>query len=337
MQEKIIIIWDLGATKCALGIVRYQPHTKTFYCQQHFTTPLREHDSLDALIAYLEQKMQQKMHEADAILIAAAGIYAHGRLEAVNPYPFLMDFDRVAKNAHWPFFQVVHDYVPVIAATFLPESQDAAHVQILRNGQRKDFARRLVFGLGTGLGIKDGVLLPQRSFWLGNNEFGHIGIPFPPLASAAEQQRHEALLAFIQLSSSAYPAITFESILSGRGITHLHQFATQGEKKLKPHEVGQLLQNGLAEDTLALFAWYLGLLISTLELAFMPAGGIWMTGGILQKHFNVLLHPELQRGMVAVPAYWETRQLFPLAAIKSETLVFLGGAYYAIHYFDGLQ
>ena len=35
--------------------------------------------------------------------------------------------------------------------------------------------RRVALGLGTGLGMKDGVLFPDENFWLGKNEIGQAG------------------------------------------------------------------------------------------------------------------------------------------------------------------
>ena len=122
-----------------------------------------------------------------------------------------------------------------------------------------------------------------------------------------------------------------KKFFSGKGTSRFHQFVTAAKQHLLPHEVGDLLRAGEAQETMALLAWYLGLLIGSLQLMFMPSGGIWMTGGVLLKHADVVRHPHLKRGINASPAYLEERKRFPLVLMKEKNLIFLGGAYHVVY------
>lgn len=331
MTKKIIAVWDLGATKCAVGLVEYDTQTEKFKNLRDTTLYLNEFFSLEDLTEGLEKNLEISFSEVDKILIAGAGIYDGQTLNLTNGFPYPMTFARLAESRRWPAMEVVHDYVPIICGTFIADLQDDAQVHFIHRGDLEPYGRRVVFGIGTGLGFKDGVLLQKKRFWLGANEVGHIGVPFPPRASMEEKQIHEEFMYFLRtqtdLARHDMP-VTFEKILSGKGLSRLHQFVTAAKQHLLPHEVGDLLRSGEAQETLSLFAWYIGLLVGTLELIFMPAGGTWMTGGVLLKHANVVRHPSLRKGVLASPAYTEERKSFPLVLMHDKNLLFLGGAYY---------
>ncbi len=330
MAKKIIAVWDLGATKCAVGLVEFDSVDESFYCLRDTTLYLNEFFSLEDLTSGLENNLGINFSEVDRILIAGAGIYDGQFLNLANGFPYPMPFAHLAASRDWPEMTVVHDYVPIICSTFIADLMDEQQVQFIHAGKFDPQGRRVVFGLGTGLGFKDGVLLQQKHFWLGSNEIGHMGVCAPPCALPSEIQLHEEFMQFLRTHTdfSKNQPITFEKILSGQGTSRIHQFVTAAKQHLLPHEVGDLLRAGEAQETMALLAWYLGLLIGTLQLMFMPSGGIWMTGGVLLKHADVVKHPNLKQGMQASPAYLGERKRFPLVLMKEKNLIFLGGAYY---------
>src|SRR3989338_1394999 len=329
-RKKTIAVWDLGATKCAVGIIEVDLFMERFKFITSTSLYLNDFFSLDDLTQGLENNLGTRFSDIDKIMIAGAGIYDGYTLNLANGYPYPMEFAALAKSRKWSSMTVVHDYVPMMCATFIADLLDPDQISFIHPGVLNPYGRRVVFGLGTGLGFKDSLLLERKKFWLGENEVGHIGIPFPPRAMPDEIQVHKEFIDFLRTQTDISPnqSITFEKVLSGQGTSRLHQFVTASKDHLLPHEVGDLLRAGLAEETLALLAWYLGLLIGSLQLIFMPSGGIWMTGGVLLKHEEIALHPQLKKGILASPAYINERRSFPLAIIKDKNLVFLGGAYY---------
>ncbi|MCD6048061.1 MAG: glk [Gammaproteobacteria bacterium] len=325
MPNKHFIIWDLGGTKCGAAKVKITDHH--FECEKSVMLHPRDYKVLDELTDHIEAILGVKHDGADKILIAGAGAYDGYVLENANPYPFRMDFARLAWERNWPIMNVVHDYVPVLCSTFTPYIQDPKHATIITPGVPDPRGRHVVFGVGTGLGLKDGALVDDNRLWVGSNEMGHVGISFPPLTNSQESKRHQELICF--LTSTLKQPITFETILSGAGLARLHQFCTGSAEGLSPGEVSVLLHQGKAAETAALFAWYLGLFVGCVQLCFMPTGGLWMTGGVLKKNPMLALNPALQQGINAHPAYSHMRQQFPLAFITSDELAYLGAAWYA--------
>ena len=77
-----------------------------------------------------------------------------------------------------------------------------------------------------------------------------------------------------------------EKLLSGNGLKRMFHFTWNNH--FSAQEISDLIHTPAASDVLDMLAWYLGLFIGTVQLTFMPSGGLWMTGGvILKKYFFV--------------------------------------------------
>lgn len=331
MPDKIIIPWDLGATKCAAAVVRYETKSHQLECLERYSVKLKSCHSFADLVDQIETGLHVKMSDAEAIVIGAAGQYDGREIRLESAYPFPMNVAEIANQQNWPRFSVVHDYTPIVCATFTSYMDNLDNIKTLHRGIIQPYGRHVAIGIGTGLGVKDGVLFENGNFWLGTNEMGHIGISYPPKADYYYLQRHRELIGYLrhEMRGQLAEPITFEKILSGSGLTRLHNFIYKENKITDPGEVGRLCQEGKAEETIAIFAWYIGLFVGTVELTFMPSGGTWITGGVVLKNLNVFNHPEFYRGIQASPAYRLERSNFPLGVLVNPDHAFLGGAYYA--------
>lgn len=332
MANRTLITWDLGATKCAASIVIHDEKTKRLHCLSHHSIKLKSCQSFTELVQRLETALDISMKNADAICIGAAGQYDGHCLRLENGYPYPMRIAEIAEKQSWPPYVVVHDYTPIVCATFTSYMENPGNIKQLIVGKRNKYGRRIALGVGTGLGLKDGILLPNGDFWLGTNEMGHIGITHPPHTDPYYIQRHFELMRYLRSYKflRKNEPVSFEKILSGEGTARLHHFVHQTEHCFTPEEVGEQCRTGKANETVALIAWYLGLFVGAVQLTFMPKGGIWMTGGVLLNHLDIFDHPDFYKGIQASPAYYEQRQDFPLGVLCNREHAFLGGAYYTL-------
>ena len=328
---KTILTWDLGATKCTAGIIQYNEANGHLTCLRDTTIKLKDTHSLNDLISHLESDLDFSSRDADAICIGGAGFFDGESLLLEGVYPYSMPFAKIANEAKWPVFSVIHDYASIVCATFTSYVDDENNLLRLNHHTAEKYGRRLAFGIGTGLGLKDGVLLQNNDFWLGQNEMGHIGVISPPQANDTIKKRHRELIDFLRKSNHLedYEALTFEKILTGKGLARLYHFLYGESPSLTPEDVGQIMKSGNASELIDLFAWYLGLFIGTVQLSFMPTGGIWMTGGVAMRHLEVFQSASLMKGIKATPAYWAQRQHYPLAVMHNHQHALLGAGYYA--------
>lgn len=327
---KHIFAWDLGATKCNAGIVSYNEETQAISCKKHYKLKLNHAASLENLIDQLEHGLEFKMGEADAVCIGAAGHYDGEFLLLENAYPYAMPFAHIAEQKKWPSFAVIHDYAPIVCATFTSYMDQANNVKRLNASHMNRHGRRVALGIGTGLGLKDGVLFSNGDFWLGKNEVGHIGITTPPMADPFYLKRHNELMRFLQEKTlGANQAITFEKVLSGAGTVSLYQFFYPDGEELTPEAVGEKMREGKVSEMLDTFSWYAGLFVGTVQLTFMPEGGVWLTGGVALNHLDVFDRPDFFAGIQASPAYRAQREAYPLGILCNHEHALMGCAYYA--------
>ena len=325
---KNIIAWDLGATKCTAGLMTADAQSN-FVCKKTYTIKLKDAASLSDLVNQFNVALDYDLAAADAICIGAAGHFDGRTIQHENPYPFSMTIADIAEQQNWPAYAVIHDYASIVCSTFTAHIEDDKNVRRLNDCKLNPHGRRVAFGVGTGLGLKDGIKLPDGDFWLGHNEMGHIGITMPPLADMPDRVRHQAFINFLQREFPGQPA-TFEKILSGYGIVRLHQFLYPEVKNISPEEAGDSIQNGKSPELLDLFAWYLGLFVGTVQLSFMPSGGIFMTGGVTLNHLNVFDEASFNRGIHATPAYLTQRKEYPLMVLRNAENALYGCGYYAL-------
>ncbi|OGT37872.1 MAG: hypothetical protein A3F12_03530 [Gammaproteobacteria bacterium RIFCSPHIGHO2_12_FULL_38_14] len=326
-----IITWDLGATKCAVAVVDYDKHQNHLHCKQSGLIKIRDCISLDQLTQELENVLDMKMSHADAICIGAAGQYNGESLQLAAGYPYAMHFAALAKQYNWPVFSVIHDYSPIVCATFTNYFEEPSNIKRLNAVPLHPLGRRIALGIGTGIGLKDGILFENGDFWLGTNEFGHIGVVMPPSASKQTLERHNALLYFLREKYilKKDEGLSFEKLLAGQGMAHMHHFFYPDQKNKTIEEVGDLVRQKKAPETLAAYAWYVGLLVGTAQLSFMPDGGVWLTGGVVLNHLEIFEQDDFFLGIEASPAYLNLRQQFPLGILCGKDHAFMGGAYYA--------
>lgn len=331
-MTKTIFAWDLGATNCTAGIVEFNAETAELHCKKHITLPLLNAVSLQDLILQIESALNYAMADADAICIGAAGFYDGSELLHENHYPYLMNFAHIAKTNHWPAFAVIHDYAPIVCATFTSYMQVAQNIKRLNQNPMQERGRRVALGIGTGLGLKDGILFEDGDFWLGQNEIGHIGIPTPPRADKFHRELHKELIHYFQKEDGLHAgdALTFEKVLTGLGMSHLYHFFNPAQQSLKtPQEVAEFMRNGEANEVVEAFAFYVGLLIGTVQLTFMPDGGVWITGGVAIKNLSIFDCPKLFDGIHASPAYRKQRDEYPLGILCNQEHALIGCGYYA--------
>lgn len=327
-----IVTLDLGATKCAAALVEYHTTTQKFRALRTCHVILAETSSLQDLIQQIEAKLQVRFCDADAVCIGAAGQY-NGRelIHLSGVYPYAMPFAALAQIENWPPYAVLHDYDTVVCATFTNYMQDTQNLLPLNDCPPDPYQRRIALGLGTGLGLKDGVLLPNDDFWLGKNEMGHIGIIHPPKALSSRLQQHkECMNYFSSYQAKTNNQITFENVLTGRGLVHLFQFFYPQQPTPTPAAASEKMAAGAAPELLDLFAWYLGLFVGTVQLTFLPAGGIWITGGVVMKNLEIFRQASFTEGIQASPAYLHERSTYPMGVMINPEHALIGAGFYAV-------
>ena len=153
------------------------------------------------------------------------------------------------------------------------------HMEKIGGGEAEEEASRVVLGPGTGLGVAG--LVHARHMWIPvPGEGGHVDI-------GPRSPRDFAVFPHIEAIEGR---ISAEQMLCGRGLVNLYRAvaAADGvEPRLSaPAEITAAALSGgdaVAAEALGVFVTCLGRLAGDMALVFMSRGGVFLTGGIVQK------------------------------------------------------
>ena len=197
------------------------------------------------------------------------------------------------------------------------------HMEKIGGGAPEEEASRVVLGPGTGLGVAG--LVHARHIWIPvPGEGGHVDI-------GPRSPRDFAVFPHIETIEGR---ISGEQMLCGRGLVNIYRaVAAAGGAAPRfstPAEItGAALagEDGVAGEALGMFVTCLGRLAGDMALVFMSRGGVFLTGGIVQKIVPALKdgrfraafedkapHSELMRAM---PVYVVTHPLAALAGLAA--------------------
>jgi glucokinase len=133
---------------------------------------------------------------------------------------------------------------------------------------------------GTGLGV--GVLVKEKPLTLISTEAGHIF--FQALDSFD--------LKFLDFLKEKQKELSYEEVLSGRGFENLYEFF-HGERLSAPMITALAKkQDKRAGQAVKAYFKYLGRFCSQLALCYLPLGGIYLSGGVINALIDFLFEKE---------------------------------------------
>ena len=222
----------------------------------------------------------------DAAVFAVAGPVAG---KAAAPFiPWDIDAQVLRQEFGIKNSWLINDFVAQAYACISPIMEAA--LQVLP-GEVDQAAAKVVIGAGTALG--QAALLPdgKGGYVPAPSEGGHASFPFE---SAAEF----AYLEFL-LKEVGGPYVICNTVVSGRGLSLVHQFLT-GEK-LAPAQLEACVRED--SETVQWMARFYGRVCRNYALQTLARGGVYIAGGVAAKLPCLVTYPEFS-GNFAVPGPW---------------------------------
>jgi glucokinase len=273
-----VLAGDIGGTKTALAVYRFE-ETRTARLEAEQTFPSREYPGLEEII---REFLGPRHEPLAAAAFGVAGAVLAGEVTATN-LPWKLSEGQLGEELGSERVRLLNDLeTTAYGALFLgPEELHTLNEGIPRQ------THRAVIAAGTGLG--QAVL-----FWDGSRhrpaatEGGHASF-------APRDEREIGLLRFLL---ERYPRVSWERVLSGRGLFHIFEFLrSEGapvipevERRLASEDpsavVGEAGVRGACptcEDTVDLFVSLYGAQAANLALTTMALGGVYVGGGIVTK------------------------------------------------------
>ena len=270
------LVADIGGTNTRLGVVT-----------EGALTDLRKHptgtvsDLQDALHSLCDEVGTQPR----AVVAAGAGPVQDGTIRLTNANLDLSE-DALARATGAHHTYVINDFT---AAAWSVAEITENDVEVLQGSAAPPLGTRLVVGPGTGLGV-GALLYSEGHFHTVSGEGGHVGL----------SPRHLDEVEVFRAARKIIPECFFddtltieaEMFLSGTGLPVLYQAIGMAEGQpngmiRSAKDILQDAQDGsdaCAVKAARMFTEHLGAIMGDLAVALIPAGGVFLVGGVAEKN-----------------------------------------------------
>jgi glucokinase len=316
----VILAGDVGGTKILLevGELRSGRWTPAFAKRYSADDVIQFEDVMHRFLAEWEGA---KPNGATPITAGALGVAGprEGNIVKMTNRPWAVDGDRIANRCGIPRFRVMNDLAASAAGI---DALGGGELITLQPGEADPAAPRVVVGVGTGVGFAYLVPANGRATVV-PGEAGHAG--FAP-ETPEQAQLWRALF-------NALGRVEVEDIVSGKGLSNIHEFIVRREVGAHPAEdPAWITESALAGRdahcvaALELFCECLGNVAGNHALGVMAHGGVFLAGGVVAKIAGALQAPRFRQAFCAKGALSSHLMRMPIHAVLSEKLAVIGAA-----------
>jgi len=325
IPQACILAGDIGGTKTRLAIIDVSG--SRLHTRAEETYPSQAYDSLDSIIRVFIDAHSTKV---DSACFGIAGPVRDNRVTATN-LPWQIDAAEL--SAHYGIARVfLLNDLEANAWGIQVLSPDDIHE--LQPGSIAPHGNAAIIAAGTGLG-EAGMYFDGSRLLPFATEGGHCGF------SPATEQEIE-LLRFLQRQ---HRHVSWERILSGPGLVHIHDFLRQAAQTTAPLWLLKEMRNGdpaavistaaqAGRDTvcgqaLQLFIHLYGVEAGNLALKHMATGGLYIGGGIAPQILDGLIQGDFIAGFLGQGRMRPLLEQMPVRVILNDRTALYGPAVYA--------
>lgn len=266
------LLGDVGGTNARFG---WQANAHSSI-EHVLVLPCAAHETLEAAIrTYLEMK-SLPMPRAGALGIANP---ITGDVVRMTNHHWSFSISEMQRNLGLEQLNVINDFTALALA--LPSIPQDNLVQV-GGTVAQAFAPKALIGAGTGLGVSGLMPTDTHDHWLAiAGEGGHV-----TLAAQTETEYR-----VIELIRQRYGHVSAERVLSGQGLVDLYLALRQLQKQ-PPVDVAGAAEitawalqdkDPLAQQSIEMFAGFLGSVTGDLALTLGARGGVYLGGGIVPR------------------------------------------------------
>lgn len=311
----MILAADIGGTKCHLALAR-EGSGEIVAEARYASSGLRNvQDMLDTFLADKEAS-PARIH---TLVLAIAGPVSGCQASLTNLPWHIRKSDLESRfNAARILF--INDFQATALGILKVEPDQLLP---LHDASPKAQGRRLVMGAGTGMGVAY-LNYQNGRYHAVATEAGHIS--FAP--------RHEQQWRLHGWLAERYGRVSWERLLSGAGLEAIYAFLEPAEPLPEAAGPAWIVDqarsntNPQAGEALELFAWLYGSFCGDLALAYLPAGGIYLSGGVTTHITHWLQQPGFLQAYMDKGRMSRLVQKFPVKVVMDPGVGILG----AIHY-----
>jgi glucokinase len=295
-----VLAGDIGGTKTLLQIADFARNTYRVIIERRYIN--QAYDDFTAVVNEFMQAAAGRITRLsltlDAACFGVAGpinVTPTGQHTHLTNLPWTLDSTVLSHLLNIPKVRLINDFQ---AVGYGIEALAPADFRNLHTGELRPRATRALIGAGTGLG--EGLLVWQQDHYeVLAAEGGHVD--FAPT--------DELQIALLRHLMQRFPRVSYERILSGRGLVNLYDFlhshAFDSTSRIpEPSDPAALTSaalantDPLANQALDLFISVYGAQAGNLALTVLAAGGVYVAGGIAPKIIDRLADGAFMRAFL---------------------------------------
>ena len=311
-----IIAGDLGGTKTLLQLVEVLPGGRKTVAEQRYESG--GFATFEALVADFVGRAGSL--PVDAACFAVAGPVFGDSAEITN-LGWSISAPALAAAFAIPHVALINDFHAVALGVPLLAPADLVS---LNQGKRVPHAPIAILGAGTGLGEAN--LVWDGTRWnVIPGEGGH--------ADAGPQDEEQAQL-FLQILRE-YGHVSWERLLSGRGLVNIHNFLTgvgRPYAETIPGEIAELADAGdpAASRAFAIFVDLYGAEAGNMALRTLARGGVFLAGGVAAKNLRHFTTGAFLDAFLRKGRFTSVMREMPIDVIVNQNVGLLGATDRAI-------
>ena len=292
------LVADVGATKTLLFLAQHHKqgpiliNKKEYLAENYFSFE-------EVVFQFLQGKEKVKY-----AVIGACGPIKNAVCKLTN-LPWVLDRKKIEERCVLGKVFLIND---LELEGWGLSSLNEEDVLVIQKGKQSDSNVRAILSVGTGLG--EGIVLEDRVI---ATEGGH--------ADFAASTKTE--IAFLEWMQEKMGHVSFEMVLSGRGIENIYEFFS----KERNRTAEQIFLSGekSTKDAISFFLQTLGKEAGNFALKTLCYGGIYLSGGILKKNLLLIQRGEVIEGFKEKGRFKSMLNEIPIYLIKGDKSLYFGG------------
>lgn len=328
-MPKQVLAGDIGGTKSRLGLFGIAGDTLQLQFEKTYLS--KNYNGLERIL----KDFLNGEEKIDSACFGVAGPVT-SRIVRMTNLPWRIHLDSLPKKLSTQKVEVINDLVANAYGITMLRNED---FHTLNTGEKREGNAALI-SAGTGLG--EAIL-----FWNGNqhapspSEGGHVD--FAP--------RNSLEFELFQYLTHRFDHVSYERILSGRGLFYVYQFLRETRRygkepewlsrKIKEKDPAEVIskmakqkRNRLCVMALDMFVSIYGSAAGNLALQVMAMGGIYIGGGIAPKIIWKLRDGTFMKSFKEKGRYSNMMGTIPVKVIINERTALMGAAYRAMELLD---
>lgn len=331
-EKKCMLVGDIGGTNSNFGVFSFNHPSKLVYSLHVKSKDITDFTSLvQDVVDYVASTYGLTIVNS---CFGAAGVVAELR-DVAKPTNLLITIDakKIKEKTGIPHVVLINDFEAVAYGIDRIAKKD---VVLINEGMARAYANKAVIGAGTGLG--KGIMgwdERLKSYMPIPSEGGH--------ADCAVQYQWELdLLNFIKKEYNIVCHISWEDILSGKGIGRIYSFLGNIGTYPETEYSKKIASNGLhpdiiffsrkldkrCEDTFKFFAIFYGRCAKNFALDALSLGGMYIAGGIAAHNVELFKTPEFMNEFINCGKQRDLLTNVPLYVITDYNVSLYGAAHY---------